>query len=188
MADIHLGKVNHFRKAGIAIPQIATASDYTTLDALLNQYPVEEVIFLGDLFHSKANKACEEFAAWLRQYPQIRFTLVKGNHDILPDAFFHVANITVHPDTLISSPFILSHIPLREKTSYYNLAGHLHPAVKLLGKGKQVLTLPCFCFEQTSGLLPAFGSFTGNAIIHPGPESIIFAIAGMAVSCLSQGI
>jgi DNA ligase-associated metallophosphoesterase len=185
IADVHLGKVNHFRKAGIAIPQIVTASDYTTLEALLNQHPVEEVIFLGDLFHSKANKACEEFADWLIQYPQIRFTLVKGNHDILPDTFFHATNITVYTDTLISSPFILSHIPLREKTSYYNLAGHLHPAVKLLGKGKQLLTLPCFCFEQTTGILPAFGSFTGNAIISPGPESMVFAIAGMTVCSLS---
>jgi hypothetical protein len=35
IADVHLGKINHFRKAGIAVPHIATASDYTALEELL---------------------------------------------------------------------------------------------------------------------------------------------------------
>jgi DNA ligase-associated metallophosphoesterase len=185
IADIHFGKVNHFRKAGIAVPPIASASDYTALEGLLNLYPVKEVVFLGDLFHSNENNACEEFSCWLKQYGHIRFTLIRGNHDILQESFFHAANITVYQDTLIKPPFILSHVPLTEKGLYYNLAGHLHPAIKLYGKGKQVLTLPCYYFEQTTGILPAFGSFTGRAIISPGAGSRVFVIAGMAVRSIN---
>lgn len=185
IADLHIGKVNHFRKSGIAVPQITTNTDYSILNRLLQQYAVHEVVFLGDLFHSKANQACEEFAEWLMQYPHIRFTLVKGNHDILPHSFYDSAAITLHPDTLIKPPFILSHIPLTKSSDYYNLAGHLHPAVKLFGKGKQVLTLPCFCFGKTTGILPAFGSFTGNAIISPEPESRVFAIADAQIRSLN---
>lgn len=181
IADIHLGKINHFRKAGIAVPQAAAASDYTALEEILAQLPVKEVVFLGDLFHSESNQACHEFTQWLNKFPHIRFTLVKGNHDILPVSFYEAANIALHIDIFIKPPFILSHILLTEKSVYYNLAGHLHPAVKLFGRGKQVITLPCYYFGERSGILPAFGSFTGKAIIDPEPESWVFAVAGAIV-------
>jgi metallophosphoesterase superfamily enzyme len=58
----------------------------------------------------------------------------------------------------------------------------LHPAVQLFGKGKQVFTLPCYYFGETNGILPAFGSFTGKAIIALEPESKVFAVAGNVVS------
>jgi uncharacterized protein len=185
LADVHLGKVNHFRKAGIAVPQLASATDYIVLDRLLHQSAVQEVFFLGDLFHSKANQACEEFAEWIKKYPHVQFRLVKGNHDILSPLFYDTINIKVFTETVIKPPFILSHIPLTEKTPYYNLSGHLHPAIKLYGKGKQVLTLPCFYFGKLTGILPAFGSFTGGAIINIEPGSSVFAIAGSQVRSLN---
>jgi DNA ligase-associated metallophosphoesterase len=184
IADVHLGKINHFRKAGIAVPHIATTSDYTVLEELLQEYPVKEVLFLGDLFHSESSKACREFTDWLVKFPHIHFALIKGNHDILPAAFYIAANITVYTDTFIRPPFVLSHIPLTQKSVYYNLSGHLHPAVQLFGRGRQVLTLPCYYFGETNGILPAFGSFTGKAIINPEPGSKVFAIADNMVSYL----
>jgi DNA ligase-associated metallophosphoesterase len=184
IADVHLGKINHFRKAGIAVPSLATVTDYSILEQVLGHNPVKEVLFLGDLFHSQANQACIEFIEWVIRFPHIRFTLIKGNHDILPSSFYEAAAITVYTDPFIKPPFVFSHIPLAEKTDYYNLAGHLHPAVKLFGKGKQVLTLPCYYFGETNGILPAFGSFTGKAIIDPEPQSKVFAIAGSTVSHL----
>jgi uncharacterized protein len=184
LADVHLGKVNHFRKSGIAVPQIASATDYTLLDKIINQYAVQEVVFLGDLFHSKANQACNEFSRWLTRYAHIRFTLVKGNHDILPSSFYETATISLHAETLLKPPFVLSHIPLTEKSPYYNLSGHIHPAVKLYGNGKQELTLPCFYFGKSSGILPAFGSFTGNAVIRAEPGSNVFVVAGTLVQRL----
>ena len=181
IADIHFGKVNHFRKEGIAVPQEATASDYAVLEEIVNQYPVKEVIFLGDLFHSTANQACDDFIQWLSRFRHVRFSLIKGNHDILPDSFYKTAQLTVYSGTFVKTPFILSHIPLAEKTDYYNLAGHVHPAIKLFGRGKQVISLPCYYFGEANGILPAFGSFTGKAIISPQPGSRVFAIAGNAV-------
>ncbi|MDO1450924.1 ligase-associated DNA damage response endonuclease PdeM [Rhodocytophaga aerolata] len=181
VADVHLGKVNHFRKSGIAVPQTVAITDYPVLDRILNQYTIQEVVFLGDLFHSQANHACVEFSKWVLNYQHIRFTLVKGNHDILPKSFYDTATISLCMQSLLNPPFIFSHTPLTEPSPYYTLCGHIHPAVTLYGKGKQVLTLPCFYFGKSTGILPAFGSFTGKAIINPEPESRVFAIAGTVV-------
>ncbi len=182
LADVHLGKANHFRKSGIAVPQAVATTDYHILDRIINQYDILEVVFLGDLFHSVANHACDEFSKWILKYPHIRFTLVKGNHDILPNSFYDTAAISLYIQSLINPPFIFSHTPLTEQSQYYTLCGHIHPAVTLYGKGKQVVTLPCFYFGKSTGILPAFGSFTGKAIINPEQESRVFAIAGTLVT------
>ncbi|MCS6939106.1 MAG: DEAD/DEAH box helicase, partial [Roseiflexus sp.] len=74
--------------------------------------------------------------------------------------------------------------------SGYTLAGHLHPAVRLNGVGRQRVTLPCFWFGAQVGVLPAFGGFTGAALITPEPGDQVFVIADgevVAVSGASHG-
>jgi hypothetical protein len=39
------------------------------------------------------------------------------------------------------------------------------------------LRLPCFCIGPTRTLLPAFGDFTGTALIRPASDESILAIA-----------
>ncbi|MES2766787.1 MAG: phosphoesterase, partial [Bacteroidota bacterium] len=58
----------------------------------------------------------------------------------------------------------------------YLLAGHIHPGVKLTGKGRSVLKLPCFYFGERQGILPAFGGFTGLGIIQPQRASQVFVV------------
>jgi metallophosphoesterase superfamily enzyme len=73
---------------------------------------------------------------------------------------------------------ILTHEPMNEvPVGFYNLAGHLHPGVKLRGTGKQSVVLPCFYFSKHQGILPAFGSFTGIACLVPKKEDRVFVIA-----------
>ena len=61
--------------------------------------------------------------------------------------------------------------------SYYNLAGHIHPGVRMIGGGRQIITLPCFYFGEKQGLLPAFGIFTGLKRITPEKNDKVFVIA-----------
>src|ERR1700733_3821343 len=51
-ADVHLGKVGHFRKAGIAVPRDMEQSDLAVLSDLVDEFKPKKVLFLGDLFHS----------------------------------------------------------------------------------------------------------------------------------------
>src|SRR3984885_15395308 len=51
-ADVHLGKVGHFRKSGIAVPRDMEQSDLAVLSDLVDEFKPKKVLFLGDLFHS----------------------------------------------------------------------------------------------------------------------------------------
>ncbi|TAH19356.1 MAG: ligase-associated DNA damage response endonuclease PdeM [Cytophagales bacterium] len=179
VADVHLGKVGHFRKAGIPIPSQIHQSDLQLLGYLIAQYKPASLTILGDLFHSKLNSDWNFFEEWLSGYKHLTINLVRGNHDIIPSVFFERNNIMVYEETWEVAPFIFSHIPLPNEQiggESYNLCGHLHPAVALRGKGKQMLRLPCFYFGQKQGYLPAFGNFTGTAAIQPKEHDVVFVI------------
>jgi len=61
-------------------------------------------------------------------------------------------------------------------TRHYPVAGHIHPAVTLSGGGR-VFSLPCFYFGRDYALLPAFGDFTGTAIVRPRSGERVFIVA-----------
>ncbi len=176
IADVHLGKVDHFRKNGIAIPSDATSVNYTLMSRLFNKLKPSSVIFLGDLFHSDQNKDYDVFGSFVKEYHQIEFILIKGNHDIIEDDHLETIMDQVVSSTLQSDPFIFSHEPL-DKTSLYNLCGHIHPAIRLKGKGLQSVRLPCFYFGKEQGILPAFGSFTGGYTLDSKGAENIFIVA-----------
>ena len=178
LSDLHLGKVSHFRKAGIAVPGAAAYRDYEVLDALVSTYAVRQLIILGDLFHSVVNAEWGLFSDWLDRHPGLPCGLVKGNHDVLPDELYRSQRIRVFEEVLRMPPFVFSHVPLAAAEEGYNLSGHLHPAVKLRGGGGQQIILPCFYFGPAQGLLPAFGHLTGRAVIRPDRESRVFVVAG----------
>ncbi|HEX6223834.1 MAG TPA: ligase-associated DNA damage response endonuclease PdeM [Chryseolinea sp.] len=176
LADLHLGKINHFRKAGIPVPAKANDKNLELLIDLLRFTKPDRVICLGDLFHSHYNPEWEVFGEVVKHFRNISFELVLGNHDIMSDIQYSRKGIRVH-DTLRLDPFILTHHPMSEiEKQCYNIAGHVHPGVNLRGKGKQSVTLPCFYFGECSGLLPAFGMFTGLAKIRPKKEDKVFVI------------
>lgn len=179
LADVHLGKAAHFRKAGIPIPKAVHLSDYQKLEKLLADTQAKHVIFLGDLFHSELNEEWSDFLNWMAQRPDRRFTLVKGNHDILPELAYTADNFEVYPEKLQIKPFLLTHQPelvLAQQQGLYNLCGHLHPAIRLKGPARQGITLPCFYFGLHGGLLPAFGNFTGFSKISIKQGDAVFGI------------
>ena len=178
LADLHLGKAGHFRKSGIPVSDLIHTRDIHLLYQLIARFAPEQVIFLGDLFHSDHNQGWEVFRRWMKSKAPLQFSLVLGNHDVLDARNYQIPNLQVS-ETLCIPPFHLSHIP--EETELYNLAGHIHPAVKLYGKGRQSLRLPCFYFGGRNGLLPAFGHFTGTAKINIKKDDAVYAIADKQV-------
>ncbi len=182
IADPHFGKVAHFRRSGIAVPQEAGKRDWAVLHHLLDEFPAKEVIFLGDLFHSDMTPDWRIFEDMLAHYQHVRFTLVMGNHDIMPSNVYHQSGLHVVKEQLVRAPFIISHHPMPQvPEGFYNLAGHIHPGVLLHGKGRQFLTLPCFYFGQSGGILPAFGHFTGLWRVRPQQGDKVFVVSGESV-------
>jgi metallophosphoesterase superfamily enzyme len=60
----------------------------------------------------------------------------------------------------------------------------VHPVAQLFGRGRQKLSLPCFAFGARGGLLPAFGEFTGGAIIDQRDYREVHVIADDSVIAL----
>ena len=179
LADVHLGKVGHFRKAGIAVPTQIHQKDLLVLTQLVTDCQPQSLTILGDLFHSNWNTDWYLFEDWVLKHKDLKINLVMGNHDIIPEKLFTDLNIAIFKETWEKPPFIFSHIPLEIKSlknDLYNLCGHLHPAVSLRGRGSQHLRLACFYFGKQQGYLPAFGKFTGTAIIQVKEGDAIFVV------------
>jgi metallophosphoesterase superfamily enzyme len=116
------------------------------------------------------------FGELVKHFVKISFELVLGNHDIMSEQQYIRKGIAVH-NTLRIAPFVFTHHPLEEADAeFYNLSGHLHPGVNMVGKARQSITLPCFYFGENMGLLPAFGTFTGMARIYPKKNDKVFVI------------
>lgn len=177
IADLHLGKVAHFRKAGIGIPLESYKEDYRVLNDVLIHYGPNKIVIVGDLFHSIYNNDWENFIEFLSVFSEKQFILVKGNHDVMSDVRYASSNLTLVEDYTIGD-LIITHEPLEEiQEKKYNLYGHLHPGVRIKGRSKQSLRLPCFYFENNFGIMPAFGRFTGLALQTPTVETEVFVIA-----------
>lgn len=177
ISDMHLGKINHFRRSGIPVPHQPNDENIERLIKLLQNLNPERVIFMGDLFHSHYNPEWEVFGQVLRYFPAVSFELVQGNHDIMSDYQYVKHQLVVHNEPIHIDNVILSHEPLEAvPAGKYNIAGHVHPGVKLRGKGRQGLRLPCFYFGTQQALLPAFGEFTGMHMIKPQVDDQVFVI------------
>jgi DNA ligase-associated metallophosphoesterase len=176
IADLHFGKVEHFRKNGIGIPNGSSDKDFATLKALVKKVKAKNVVFLGDLFHSDFNNAWFGFQELLKDLNQFHFHLVIGNHDIMDISKYN--NLRLNHQMEVGN-LILTHEPMDVVIEdRYNLCGHIHPGVKLRGKARQNLRLPCFYFGKYTGILPAFGSFTGLHVLKPLKDDRVFVVNG----------
>ncbi|RZA14803.1 MAG: phosphoesterase, partial [Lysobacteraceae bacterium] len=63
LADLHLGKADTFRAAGIALPRGGTALDLARIAALVAAQGAEELWVLGDLLHGRTDLSSWR-AAW----------------------------------------------------------------------------------------------------------------------------
>lgn len=183
IADVHFGKVTHFRRYGAAIPKNASEENFKKLKVLVDEIQPKTVCFLGDLFHSQINSEWETFKNWV-QTNQTAVILISGNHDIIPKYMYEDISVDV-VDQLEINGFLLTHHPT-EKHSCFNFSGHIHPGIRMKGSGRQTVKLACFYKTKSQLILPAFGNFTGKHILSPKDNDEIFAIVENEVICVSK--
>ena len=173
ISDVHLGKVAHFRKHGIAIPNETIIENFIRLTKVVNFFKPQSIVFLGDLFHSKINKEWDLFSRWTQSI-SAKIFLIEGNHDIVAKYKYTDLQIEIFKEWVVDG-FLLTHYP-EERQGLYNFCGHIHPGIKLKGIGKQSLKLPCFFQSEKQLILPAFGEFTGNFYLTPRENDNVYAI------------
>ncbi|MEO7729072.1 MAG: ligase-associated DNA damage response endonuclease PdeM, partial [Burkholderiales bacterium] len=160
VADAHIGKDAAFRRAGLAVPRGPTGDDLARLAVLIERYRPARIVFLGDLMHNRAARdaAGAAFIEWRTRCAQLDIVLVRGNHDRHAGDPGCEWNVHCVDEPYVVRGLALCHVP-REFTGRYVIAGHVHPAARLNGRGRDSLRLPCFLFTESYAIMPAFGSF-----------------------------
>ena len=176
ISDLHFGKTGHFRKSGIAVPQNIYKEDLQRLVSLLHYFKPEQLIVVGDFFHSHANTELDWFKKWREDFSLLKIILVKGNHDILKDSWYRETDIEVIEKQFVINSFLFTHEKCEDHPGYYSFCGHVHPGIRIEGLGRQSLRFPCFYFDEDHCILPAFSRFTGMALVDPGQGGEAFAI------------
>lgn len=208
VADIHLGKGATFRALGQPLPRGSSSRDLQHLSELVAQLQAQRLVVLGDFWHSRQGLTPALFHAiqqWRRQHAQLQVMLVRGNHDRAISRGNIPAILGIE---LVDEPFPLAsglyacHAPRLQVPGLppaggngtsnmppagvsanapeaFYLAGHLHPAVRLMGKGHDSSRLPCFVLQAGQLVLPAFGSLTGHVTLDLGSLQRSGAKAGI---------
>ena len=187
VADPHFGKAASFRAAGIFVPSGTTSAALDRLDTLLESTGARRIVFLGDFLHAREGRHPSTLAAieaWRAKHASVDMLLVRGNHDRRagdpPDSL----RIACVDGPHVEPPFALAHHPARVDGAYV-LAGHVHPAARLLGAAREHARLRCFQFGAECALLPAFGEFTGLADVEVGVGDRIWVTTGTEVIALA---
>lgn len=181
IADLHLGKGQVFREAGIALPRGGTADDLARLDALVAAFDPASIVLLGDMLHGPLPAD----APWVRQWCDWRarhaaraVVLIAGNHDRSVDAA-RLGLDAVHR-RLDVAPFRFEH-DASPAPGHFVLGGHVHPVVRLHRTGLKA-QFPVLWARVDHAVLPAFSRFTGGYRIAPAREDRLWLCAPGVVS------
>ena len=184
LADLHLGKAATYRALGQPVPGGTTQENLARLDALIETHAPTHIVFLGDFLHAaQARTVLATVAAWRARHADIGMTLVRGNHDSRAGDPPAALGIEVVDEPFLLGPFACYHHPQSHAT-HFVLAGHLHPACRLYGRGRDSVRLPCFVSDARQAVLPAFGEFTGGWLMETAPERRFYAVGGETVWAL----
>lgn len=182
VADLHLGKEATFRAAGMPVPD-QTERLLCRLSWLVEHYNSSRLIVLGDLIHSRrgrCEKTFELITNWRRSNSDLSVELIRGNHDKASGDPPKEWQIVCRQEPFPCQPFVLCHYPEAVGESP-GLAGHLHPAVRLTGRGRDLLKLPCFLLRREMLVLPAFSEFVDGANLKLLDGDRVFGICDNAV-------
>ena len=183
IADVHFGKAAAYRALGQPVPKGTTENNLNRLTALINQYPTEQIIFLGDFLHAPKSHAPATLAIirnWRMQHKDVQCILIRGNHDVNAGDPPLDLDIEIVTEPYLIDDFALQHMP-KPHATHHVIAGHVHPTYRLQGKGKQSLILPCFHHEPLITLLPSFGDFTGGFVMDKKLNTKIFVTDSQCV-------
>ena len=160
IADLHLGKADVFRHAGIGLPSGGTAHDLARLDALLADTHASELWILGDVLHGPALASHwrHRWNEWRTRHQALHVVALTGNHDrALAKAGLDIERAGAMVE---AGPFALRHDP-EPHPRLHVLCGHVHPLAQLRGMRRR---FPAFWLRERMTLLPAFSHFTAGVV------------------------
>lgn len=158
VSDLHFGKSDRLaRRGGPMLPPYETQDTLDRLAADLSFTGASTVICLGDSFDdvTAGRDMAPELKDRLRSLMAgRRWIWILGNHDPGP-----VDLGGTHRATHVDAPLTFRHIA--EPGTVGEISGHYHPKARVSVRGRY-LSRPCFLFDETRMILPAYGTYTGG--------------------------
>ena len=175
-SDLHLEKGSAYASRGQLLPPFDSAATLKRLASEIKALEPERVILLGDSFHDRAaldRLTAADRAEIDRLAAGRDWIWLEGNHDLetLTGALDPLPGRVV--STLSIGTLHLTHEP-EPGARPGEVAGHLHPAVRVSGHGHRVRR-PCFVTDGQRLILPAFGALTGGLDVTDPALADLFA-------------
>ncbi|MCX5497829.1 ligase-associated DNA damage response endonuclease PdeM [Kaistia dalseonensis] len=159
VADLHLEKGSAFAARGQMLPPYDTIATLKRLAALVARMKPERVIALGDSFHDmrgSGRMSATDHGALATLTRAAEWIWIAGNHD--PEPPKDLGGRAMQELTI--GPIIFRHEP-RPGTAPGEIAGHLHPSARIVGRGRSIRRR-CFASDGRRLVMPAFGALAGG--------------------------
>lgn len=195
VADLHLEKGSAYAARGQMLPPYDSRATLAALARVVGLYNPALVCVLGDSLHDRGAMArmdAQDLAALRALQTGRDWIWLAGNHDPEPPRELGGSVF----QTLCIAGVTLRHAP-GPRSDMPEIAGHLHPAGKVRGRGRAVRRR-CFVSDGRRCVMPAFGSYAGGlnvlddafAPLFPGRDFIahmlgdgrVYAVSGRQLS------
>jgi DNA ligase-associated metallophosphoesterase len=178
-ADLHFEKGSAYARKGQMLPPYDTADTLARLAAEVEALDPASIVLLGDSFHDaegEARMAPRDSARLADLAAGRRLVWVVGNHDA--DGPGRLPGEVVQEVRIEGIDF--RHEPLAGLRAG-EAAGHLHPCLKVSGRGGSVRRR-CFVTDGARIVLPAFGAYAGGLNVRDPAFAELFAYRPLAVA------
>ena len=178
VSDLHLGKDAGFRASGLPVPMGADARTLDRLTAAVLETGCEHVFIVGDLWHSRSGSTVavvRKFEDWILE-SSASIHLIEGNHDLHATPRSEIAGLQYCGERHELDGICLVHDPI-EADNLASVCGHIHPGIRIEGKGRQSVWVRAFWRKGNVLILPAFGDLTGQVSVDVGVDDDLFAVA-----------
>ena len=179
VADLHFEKGSAYAARGQMLPPYDTRETLGRLEAEVAALAPDILVFMGDTFHDAAAErriAPDDLARIAALATGRTLVWVIGNHD--EEAPIDLPGDKV--DDLAIGRLILRHEP-RPGLQPGEAAGHLHPCVKVAGRGRAVRRR-AFVTDGLRLILPAFGAYAGGLNIMDQAFAGLFCAPPLAAA------
>jgi DNA ligase-associated metallophosphoesterase len=160
VSDLHLEKASAYAMRGQMLPPYDTRATLRRIAALLAALRPTMVISLGDSFHdhrARPRMAIDDVALVREMTEAVDWVWIEGNHDPKPPEDLGGRCVR----ELRLGNLVFRHEPLQVAETG-EIAGHLHPCARVLGRGGRSVRARCFATNGQRLVMPAYGALTGG--------------------------